>query len=315
MEKVKDFKWKENMSVFEFFEQFKNLGFQSRELYLASEIITKMKKENAKIFLSFTSNMMTSGLRGFFAQIIKNNLVDVIITTVGGLEEDIMRAKGEDFLITSFYQNDVKLHEDGLNRVGNLLIPNESYERFEDHIHHMINKIYDKNKTPSSCEFFKEIGLQLNDENSVLYQAAKNNVKIFCPGITDGALGFHLYFFRQKHKDFYIDVINDFQELILSTSHDDKKGIICLGGGISKHHTILGTLLNGGADYAVYMTTASSNSGSMSGATTNEAKSWGKIKDDSDAVTIIGDVTITFPLAMSHAIETLSLEEIIKIKK
>ena len=89
---------------------------------------------------------------------------------------------------------------------------------------------------------------------------------------------------------------------------EKKKGVISLGGSISKHHAILAALLNGGLDYAVYMTTARSTSGSMSGATTNEAKSWGKVKDASDVATVIGDVTITFPLAMIGALEQLEEE-------
>jgi len=51
-----------------------------------------------------------------------------------------------------------------------------------------------------------------------------------------------------------------------------------LGGGVSKHHALLASLLNGGLDYAVYITTSHQESGSMNSATTNEAKSWGKSK-------------------------------------
>ena len=94
-----------------------------------------------------------------------------------------------------------------------------------------------------------------------------------------------------------------------------KKGVIALGGSISKHHAILSTLLNGGANYAVYMTTAHKTSGSMSGATTKEAKSWGKVKDDSDIATVIGDVTITFPLAMINALEQLDEEGLLNQKE
>ena len=96
------------------------------------------------------------------------------------------------------------------------------------------------------------------------------------------------------------------------TSYDEKKGVIALGGSISKHHAILSTLLNGGANYAVYMTTAHESDGSMSGATTREAKSWGKVKDESDIATVIGDVTITFPLAMVNALEQLDEEGLLK---
>ncbi len=135
---------------------------------------------------------------------------------------------------------------------------------------------------------------------------------IFCPAITDGALGFHLYLFQQKHPDFIVDVVKDFGNILFTTSYDEKKGVIALGGSISKHHAILCTLLTGGADYAVYMTTAHKTSGSMSGATTEEAKSWGKVKDDSDIATVIGDVTVMFPLAMIKALEELSSEGVVK---
>ena len=113
-------------------------------------------------------------------------------------------------------------------------------------------------------------------------------------GLIDGTFGFE-----------------DFKNIVLSTDHNEKKGVICLGGSISKHHAILATLLNGGAEYAVYMTTAQKTSGSMSGATTQEAKSWGKVKDESDIATFIGDVTIMFPLAMIGALEELSREGIV----
>ncbi len=308
---VKDFKWKKGLNVKDLVSNYHNLGFQSVELAKSAETIVKMKKASAKIFMTFTANMVTSGLRGFFAQLIKLKIPDVIVTTAGSIEEDIMKAIGEKFVIGDFHSDDVALYEEGTNRVGNLFITNESYCKFEDVMKPLLDKIYQKQKRLSESELLKELGLQLNDENSILYQAAKNNVPVFCPGITDGAIGFHLFMYQQKHDDFIIDVVKDFKNIMFSTSQDDTKGLICLGGGIAKHYAILACLLNGGLDYAVYMTTAHAASGSLSGATTNEAKSWGKIKDDSDAVTVIGDVSITFPLAMTSALEQLTEEGLI----
>jgi len=302
---VKDFQWKQGITVKELMGQYQNVGYQSIELAKAANVIVKMKKNGAKIFLTFTSNMVTSGLRGFFAQLIHLRIPSVIVTTVGGIEEDIMKANGEVFKIGNFNNDDVELHERGINRVGNLLIQNESYMKFEDYINPILNQLYQKQKRWAVSDMLKEIGLTLNDNNSILYQAAKNNVPIFCPAITDGAFGFHLYLFQQKHPDFIVDVVKDFGNILFTTTHDDKKGVIALGGSISKHHAILCTLLNGGANYAVYMTTAHKTSGSMSGATTNEAKSWGKVRDDSDIATVNGDVTIMFPLAMIKALEEL----------
>jgi deoxyhypusine synthase len=103
-----------------------------------------------------------------------------------------------------------------------------------------------------------------------------------------------------------------FENIVLCTDHNEQKAVICLGGSITKHHAILATLLNGGAEYAVYMTTAKSSSGSLSGATTQEAKSWGKIKDDTDAVTVHGDVSILFPLAMTLTMEILDEEGLLE---
>ncbi len=309
MRKVKDFLWKPGMSVEELVDNFSSLGYQSTELNQAVEVILKMKQSGSKIFLTFTSNMVTSGLRGLFSQLCKLNLPDILVTTSGAIEEDIMKTLGEDFELSNFYADDTSLHEKGENRIGNLLIRNESYMRFEDKITEFLEKIYSKKSRLASSELLKEIGLLLEDfprkENSILYQAAKNNIPIYCPGIADSSLGFHLFMFQQKHNDFIVDTILDMNRIMTDLSFDDKKGLISLGGSISKHYAVFSSLLSGGFDYAVYLTTSHASSGSMSGATTQEAKSWGKIKDDAEAATVNGDVTITFPLIITSVLDKL----------
>jgi deoxyhypusine synthase len=309
---VKDLLWKKGMTAAELVDAMGSVGFQSIELKRASDAIVKMKKEGAKIYLTFTSNMVTSGLRGLFAQVVELGLSDVIVTTAGAIEEDIMKAKGEKFIIGSFNHDDVSLYEKGCNRVGNLYITNESYMNFENTMLPILTELYEKEPRWSVSDMLHEIGLRLDDESSILYQAAKRNVPVFCPAITDGSIGFHLFLFQQKHPDFVIDTVRDFKQILAAVSHDEKKGVLALGGSVSKHFAILSALLNGGMDYAVYMTTAKSSSGSLSGATTQEAKSWGKIKCDSDAATVNGDVTITFPLVIINALEQLEKEGIIK---
>ncbi|MBU3907013.1 MAG: deoxyhypusine synthase family protein [Nanoarchaeota archaeon] len=312
MKKVKDFFWKRNMQVNELVEQLGSVGFQSYELSVARDVVLKMKRNNAKIFLTFTSNMVSSGLRGFFAQLIKLGIADIVVTTSGSIEEDIMKALGEDFQFSSFNADDVQLHEKGENRIGNLAIRNESYMKFEDKMSEFLGEIYGKKKRISGVELLKEIGLLLEKEkdfeNSFLYQAAKNDVPIFCPGIVDSSFGFQLFMFQQKHDDFIVDTIQDMNKIITDLNFEEKKGLITLGGSISKHYAVFAALLSGGFDYAVYLTTSHASSGSMSGATTQEAKSWGKIKDDGEAATVIGDVTITFPLLMCSVLDEMEKE-------
>jgi deoxyhypusine synthase len=300
---VKDFLWKPGMTVEQMVDDFGSLGYQASELREGVDVVLKMKRSGAKVFLTFTSNMVTSGLRGFFAQLCDLKVVDILVTTSGSIEEDIMKALGEEFKLSSFYADDVKMHEEGENRVGNLVIKNESYMKFEDKMNEMLEEVYAMKKRICVSELLKEIGLKLDSEDSILYQAAKNNIPIYCPGIADSSFGFQLFMFQQKHDDFIVDTIQDMKRVVTDLSFDDKKGLISLGGSISKHYAVFAALLSGGFDYAVYMTTSHASSGSMSGATTQEAKSWGKLKDDAEAATINGDVSITFPLLMCSVLE------------
>jgi len=305
MKTVKDLKYKPGMTVRQLVDDFGSLGYQSIELNKASDVVMKMKQEGAKIYLTFTSNMVTTGLRGFFAQMVKLKMADVLVTTSASIEEDIIKSMGDSIEVSSFGADDLAMREKGENRIGNLLIRNESYMKFEDKMRVYLDQIYLKHKRIDVSTLLRELGLLMNDEDSILYQAAKNNVPIFCPGIADSAIGFHLYMFQEKHKDFFVDVIRDVKNVIFASNHDEKKGLISLGGSISKHYAVFSGLLNGGFDYAVYLTTSHASSGSMSGATTKEAMSWGKLKDTAAGVTVNGDVTITYPLMMIRAIEKL----------
>ena len=312
MRKIKDFVWREHMGVDELVDSFGSLGYQATELSEAVKIVLKMKRTGAKIFLTFTSNMVTSGLRGFFAQLCGMKIPNILVTTSGSIEEDIIKSLGEEFEITNFHADDTALHEKGENRVGNILIRNSSYMKFEDKMNEILSKIYEKKKRISSSKLLHEIGLLIEDENSILHQASKNNIPIYCPGIADSTFGFQLYMFQQKNPDFIVDTIKDMERVTVDLSFDEKKGLISLGGSTSKHYAIFAALLSGGFNYAVYMTTSHASSGSMSGATTQEAKSWGKIKDDGEATTVNGDVSITFPLLMTSVLDKMKKEDLLK---
>jgi len=312
MKKVKDFLWRDGMTVEQMVDDFSSLGYQSIELNEAAKVILKMKQSNSKIFLTFTSNMVTSGLRGFFAQLCKLKIPNILVTTSGSIEEDIMKSLGEDFEVSSFNADDTSLHERGENRVGNLLIRNESYMKFEDRMNEILLEIFKKQKRISSSELLREIGLMIDDENSILHQAAKNDIPIYCPGIADSSFGFQLFMFQQKNPEFIVDTILDMKRIVTDLSFDEKKGLISLGGSISKHYAIFAALLSGGFDYAVYLTTSHATSGSLSGATTQEAKSWGKLKDDAEASTVNGDVCITFPLIMCSVLDKMKERGLLK---
>ena len=125
------------------------------------------------------------------------------------------------------------------------------------------------------------------------------SIPVFCPGITDGAIGLQMFFFKQNHPDFCVDVTGDMKELANLVLNAEKTAGIILGGGISKHHVIGANIVREGLDYAVYVSTASEYDGSLSGAQTKEAKSWGKIQEKGRTANVVGDATILFPIMIA----------------
>ena len=140
-------------------------------------------------------------------------------------------------------------------------------------------------------EFGKNISNEKKRDESIVYWSWKNQIPMFVPGITDGAFGSQLWMFYQEHRNFTIDLLADEQDLSDIVFDAEKSGALIIGGGISKHHTIWWNQFKGGLDYAVYVTTAVEYDGSLSGAKTREAISWGKIKESSDNINIEGDAT------------------------
>ncbi|MFQ5406035.1 MAG: deoxyhypusine synthase [Candidatus Micrarchaeia archaeon] len=302
---IQDFKYEPGMPATVLVDKLGSVGYQSIQLKRAAEVIKKMKREKAKIILTFTSNMVSSGLRGFFAQLIEKKFVDVVITTAGSVEEDMIKAHKAKFFVGSFNADDAKLGEEGINRIGNIYVTNEAYGSFEKIFSRILAELYKEKKVWRPSQLIRELGRFVKDENSFVYQARKQGVSVYCPAITDGALGMQAFFFQQEQPGFEISVVKDVGKLVQEAVDAEKVGVIALGGGAAKHHAIMACLMRNGMEYAVYMTTAHSHAGSLSGATTEEAKSWGKIKDDADAVTVTGDVTVTFPLVMSNVLSEL----------
>ena len=276
---------------------FASAGFQAKNLSEAIEVIGEMRKDKGcVIYLSFTANMIASGLRGAIAELCRKKIVDVIVTTAGSLEHDLMKHYAPYFL-GGFDMDDSELHEKGMNRIGNILVPTQRYILFEKKIRPIFSKLLESGKPISPSGISREIGLTLG-KDSFQYWCSKNNILVFCPGITDGALGLQMYFFKQSNPDFCVDVTADMKELAGITLSAERTGAIILGGGISKHHVLGANIVREGLDYAVYFTTASEFDGSLSGARPKEGISWGKIRQKSKTATVYGDATITFPLAL-----------------
>ena len=307
-EPVKDYQFSEDMTVNELIEQMENAwGFTAGKTAVGVDILEKMvKTEGCTKFLSFTANLVATGTRGVFKELVKRKLVNVIITACGTLDHDLARC-WKDYYRGSFIMDDVKLHEQGVNRLGNVLVPNESYGTIiEQKIQTLLQELYDEGKRElSPSQFAREIGLRCCNETSILYWAAKNEIPVFVPGITDGAVGYQMWLFSQDH-DFKINLLKDSGELSNIIYDAKKTGALIVGGGISKHHVIWWNQFRDGLDYVVYVSTADEWDGSLSGARPREAVSWGKISPEAKRIMVEGDASVILPLMMSALISRLA---------
>ena len=275
----------------------------------------------ARIFFAYTSNQISCGQREIIRFIVQHGLVDCIVTTAGGIEEDIIKCFEPTFM-GDFKLKGKDLRKKGINRIGNLLVPNNNYCKFEDWMAPLIVKMHDeqdeklsewakevaKSKheelpprfawTPSKV--IERIGNEINNEESVLYWAAKNRIPVFCPALTDGSVGDMMYFHSYKRPGFVLDINEDIRRINDLAVQCYASGMLILGGGLVKHHTCNANLMRNGADFSVYINTGQEFDGSDSGASPEEAISWGKIRIDAKPVKVCADATIAFPLIVSQ---------------
>ncbi|KAI6242859.1 hypothetical protein M3Y99_00194600 [Aphelenchoides fujianensis] len=273
------------------------------------------KKRGCTIFLGFTSNLVTSGLRDIFRFLVQHDLVDCIVTSAGGVEEDFIKCLKPTF-VGDFRMAGNTLRKKGLNRAGNLLIPNSNYCAFESWLTPLLDQMSREqaeiNWTPSKAsrrllsstncclQIIDRLGKEIDNEESIYYWAHKNRIPVFCPALTDGSLGDMIYFFNARAATpLKIDIAEDVAHINTMAVKSQNTGVLILGGGVVKHHICNANLMRNGANFAVYINTGQEFDGSDSGASPDEAVSWGKLRDGIEAVKVTADATLVFPLLVA----------------
>jgi len=306
-EAVEDYTFSKGMSVDDLVLQMeKAWGFTAGKLAVAINILERMSKEKGCVkFLSFTGNLVATGTRGALKELVKRKLVDVVVTTCGTLDHDIARC-WKNYYKGSFVMNDAKLRGEGINRLGNVLVPNDSYGVIiEKKMQALLEDLWKEGiREVSSNQFCREMGKRICNESSILYWAAKKGIPVYVPGITDGAVGYQTWLFSQDH-DFKLNLLKDSGELNNIVFEAKKTGALLVGGGISKHHTLWWNQFRDGLDYVVYVSTADEWDGSLSGARPREAVSWGKINEKARRIMVEGDASLILPIMVSALISRI----------
>ena len=239
-------------------------------------------------------------------RLVQDKLVDVLVTASGTLDHDLARV-WEPYYEGAFEMSDEDLYHKHIHRLGNILIPQESYgSLLEKRLQPYFEELYAEGiREMSSADICASLGRLAGSESSILYWASRNKIPVFVPGLTDGAVGSQIWLFSQSHRDFKIDLLKDEHDLSDIVFEAKKTGALMIGGGISKHHTLWWNQFKGGLDYAVNITSAVEWDGSLSGAAVREAVSWGKIRVNAHKVTVRGEATTLLPFMVSALLSRL----------
>ena len=273
----------------------------------ACNILTEMiQDEDMNVFMSLGGPLIPGGMRNIVTQMIKNGHVDLIVSSGANITHDLLEAFGG-----SHYRHegrdDEDLNEDGIGRIADINVGSDDFTVFESRITEIFEKISSEKNSISIQELLHEIGLLVDDDNSFVATAARNGVPIFAPGLIDSMMGLQLWIFSQDH-DFVVDAVADMHYLSDIVFDSKRVGAILLGGGLTKHYTLASNVIKGGLDAAIQITMDRPEAGSLGGAPLEEAKSWAKARCGSSLASVVGDVTVIFPLIYAATLDKISGE-------
>lgn len=309
MTNIKDFEPKKQ-TIDELIKQLKFTAFNARKLSESVDILEEMiKNKNCVKFLGLSGALVPAGMRGCITEMIKNKWVDIIVSTGANITHDLAMALGGEQYTQCIPESidDSKMHEKGVSRIYDIVSPDKSSVKFEEHIQKILKEIGEGEF--ATYELLEKIGKKTKDINSIVKSASDNDVKIIIPAFFDSILGFQVWMHSQDHKI----MISERKDLdfLINLHYNLKKnkkdsGILILGGGVPKNYILQAVIIpDKPHKYVVQITTDVPYYGGLSGATLDEAKSWGKVNEKSKLCCVYCDATIALPIIISALKERL----------
>ena len=291
-------------------------AFGAGRLAKAVDIYEEMLVEETTKFLGVAGALVPAGMRSILAEMVRERYVDVVVTTGANLVHDIIEALGEHHYMSGGVDaanavrsvDDSWLRDQGIDRIYDVMVHDEAFAHLEDFLRGVFEQL--DRKRYSIRELLTAIGENLSDRNSILRSAVDSDVPVFCPAIADSMIGLHAWIYKQTGS-LAVDAFDDMKELIDLFCEAKRTGAIILGGGVPKNFIFQSALIapraegKEGLDYAIQITTKTPEDGSLSGATLEEAKSWGKIGGKAKAVTLYCDATIALPIIVAAVRERM----------
>jgi deoxyhypusine synthase len=253
-------------------------------------------------FFGLAGAMVPAGMGGIISDLIRAGHIDVLVSTGANLTHDIIEAIGCRHFHGTAFCDDIELRHDEINRIYDVYLPNEAFEHFEEFMQGVFSEL-EPGSTISISGLLEHIGKHA--KSGILHAAARNSVPVYCPAVQDSMIGLQYWLFSQTNR-VIVDAFADMPALMNRCFTAKKAGAMLVGGGVPKNFILQSMLMTpNGFSYAIQLTGDRPDLGGLSGATLDEARSWGKITEEAQAVTVYGDATITLPVLTAAVMERL----------
>ncbi|MFB6103592.1 MAG: deoxyhypusine synthase [Halobacteriaceae archaeon] len=314
------------MTVGDLIEAYGDAGIGAADLHEAATITaTMLGEEDTTVLMGVAGAVVPAGMRVLVAELIADGYIDALVTTGAALTHDTIEAIGghhhhgsagpHDHRSTetterSRRDHDEQLREEGVDRIYNVYLPQEHFADFETHLReHVFPTLEGATSIQAFTHALGAANAAANDgvdaHPGIAATAADRGVPIYCPAIQDSVLGLQTWMYAQT-TDVTLDALADMTHLNDLVADADQAGALLVGGGVPKNYVLQAMLVTPDAyDYAVQLTTDPESTGGLSGATLDEARSWGKLAPEARNATVVGDATITLPLLVAGARERI----------
>jgi deoxyhypusine synthase len=306
-------KLKPNMTVNQLIQQFDNAGsFGAGRLATACNIFENMvRDEKCTVFLALAGAVVPAGLRSIIADLIRNRLIDALVSTGANMIHDLIEAQGGHHYKGHWFVDDFFLYKYHINRIYDIFVPEEDFVKADKVLIEMFDEIAKEKQGQilSTSELMRLIGSRLKDPKSIVRAACEANVPIFLPAMRDSEFAYiHIVHANRSKEEgaLLVDSFKEAAEMVAVAQKSERLGMIVIGGGVPRNAVQHAALMaDKGLDYALIITTDRPEYGGLSGSTPEETISWGKLKKEAGRAMVIGDAMIIFPLTVAAVLERL----------
>ncbi len=301
--------------------------FNAAALVDAADAYTAHLASGGHMMVTLAGAMSTAELGLSFAEMIRQDKVQLISCTGANLEEDIFNLIAHDFYERVPHYRDLTAQDEQdlldrhMNRVTDTCIPEmEAMRRLEDALLNEWTRADAAGERYFPHEFLYKLirsgaleeHYQIDPKNSWLVAAAEKNLPIIVPGWEDSTTGnmFAAHCITGELKNVHtvktgIEYMMYLAELYTETAPEHSIGFFQIGGGIAGDFPICVVpmlhqdLRRDGVPmwgYFCQISDSTTSYGSYSGAVPNEKITWGKLSAETPKFIVESDATIVAPL-------------------